>query len=73
MSKMKKKKYITPNVEIVSTEMQQSLLAGSGKIDSSMDSDDSDWEVVDDSETSSSARNSTGLSKSFNSDWEIEW
>ncbi len=33
MSKMKKKKYITPNVEIVSTEMQQSLLAGSGKIE----------------------------------------
>lgn len=69
---MKKKKYITPNVEIISTEMQQNLLAGS-KIDSSMDSDDSDWEVVDDSETSSSARNATGLSKSFNSDWEIEW
>ena len=66
---MKKKKYITPNVEIVSTEMQQSLLAGSN-INSSMDSNDSDWEVVDDSETSSSARNATGSSKSFNSDWE---
>ncbi|MFR2733823.1 hypothetical protein [Hoylesella buccalis] len=66
---MKQKKYITPNVEIVSTEMQQSLLAGSG-IDSSMDGDDSDWEVVDDSETSSSARNVTSSSKSFNSDWE---
>ncbi len=66
---MKQKKYITPNVEIVSTEMQQSLLAGSN-INSSMDSNDSDWEVVDDSETSSSARNATGSSKSFNSDWE---
>ncbi|MFR5269462.1 MAG: hypothetical protein ACLTGI_00225 [Hoylesella buccalis] len=66
---MKQKKYITPNVEIVSTEMQQSLLAGSG-IDSSMDGDDSDWEVVDDSETSSSARNVTSSSKSFNSDRE---
>lgn len=66
---MKQKKYITPNVEIVSTEMQQSLLAGSN-INSSMDSDDSDWEVVDDSETSSSARNVTSSSKSFNSDWE---
>ena len=32
---MKQKKYITPNVEIVSTEMQQSLLAGS-KVESSM-------------------------------------
>lgn len=53
MSKMKKKKYITPNVEIVPTEMQQSLLAGS-KVKSSMDSDESDWEevkVVDDSNT----------------------
>lgn len=69
---MKKKKYFTPNVEIVSTEMQQNLLAGSG-IKSSMDGDDSDWEVVDDSETSSSARNATGLSKSFNSDWETGW
>lgn len=69
---MKQKKYITPNVEIVSTEMQQSLLAGS-KIDSSMDSDDSDWEVVDDSGTSGSGRNATGLSKSFNSDWETGW
>ncbi len=66
---MKKKKYFTPNVEIVFTKMQQSLLAGSG-IDSSMDGDDSDWEVVDDSETSSSARNVTSSSKSFNSDWE---
>lgn len=44
MSKMKKKKYITPNVEIVPTEMQQSLLAGS-KVKSSMDSDESDWET----------------------------
>ena len=69
---MKKKKYITPNVEIVSTEMQQNLLAGS-RIKSSMDSDDSDWEVVDNSDPSVSARNATGLSKSFNSDWEIEW
>lgn len=69
---MKKKKYFTPNVEIISTEMQQNLLAGS-KIDSSMDSDDSDWEVVDDSDTSGSGRNATGLSKSFNSDWETEW
>ena len=69
---MKQKKYITPNVEIVSTEMQQSLLAGS-KIDSSMDSDDSDWEVVDDSGTSGSKRNETGSSKSFNSDWETGW
>lgn len=69
---MKQKKYITPNVEIVSTEMQQSLLAGS-KINSSMDSDDSDWEVVDDSGTSGSERNETGLSKSFNSDWETGW
>lgn len=69
---MKQKKYITPNVEIVSTEMQQSLLAGS-KINSSMDSDDSDWEVVDDSGTSGSERNATGLSKSFNSDWETGW
>lgn len=36
---MKKKKYITPNVEIVPTEIQQSLLAGS-KVKSSMDSDE---------------------------------
>ena len=69
---MKQKKYITPNVEIVSTEMQQSLLAGS-KIDSSMDSDESDWETVDNSDTSGSGRNATGLSKSFNSDWETGW
>lgn len=69
---MKQKKYITPNVEIVSTEMQQSLLAGS-KINSSMDSDDSDWEVVDDSGTLGLGRNATGLSKSFNSDWETGW
>lgn len=66
---MKQKKYITPNVEIVSTEMQQSLLAGSN-INSSMDSDESDWEVVDDSDTSGPGRNETGSSKSFNSDWE---
>lgn len=66
---MKQKKYITPNVEIVSTEMQQSLLAGSG-VNSSMDSDDSDWEVVDDNGTLGSGRNATGSSKSFNSDWE---
>lgn len=69
---MKQKKYITPNVEIVSTEMQQSLLAGS-KINSSMDSDDSDWEVVDDSGTSGLERNATGSSKSFNSDFETGW
>lgn len=69
---MKQKKYITPNVEIVSTEMQQSLLAGSN-INSSMDSDDSDWEVVDDSGTLGLGRNETGLSKSFNSDWETGW
>lgn len=69
---MKQKKYITPNVEIVSTEMQQSLLAGS-KINSSMDSDESDWEVVDDSGTLGLGRNATGLSKSFNSDWETGW
>ena len=66
---MKKKKYITPNVEIISTEMQQSLLAGSN-INSSMDSDESDWEVVDDSDTSGPGRNETGSCKSFNSDWE---
>ena len=66
---MKKKKYITPNVEIISTEMQQSLLAGSN-INSSMDSDESDWEVVDDSDTSGPGRNETRSSKSFNSDWE---
>ena len=66
---MKKKKYFTPNVEIVSTEMQQNLLAGSG-IKSSMDSDESDWEVLDDSGTSGPGRNATGSSKSFNSDWE---
>lgn len=69
---MKKKKYITPNVEIISTEMQQNLLAGSG-IKSSMDSVDSDWEVVDNSDPSVSGRNATGLSKSFNSDWETGW
>lgn len=69
---MKQKKYITPNVEIVSTEMQQSLLAGS-KINSSMDSDDSDWEVEDDSGPLGLGRNATGLSKSFNSDWETGW
>lgn len=69
---MKKKKYFTPNVEIVSTEMQQNLLAGSG-IKSSMDSDESEWEVVDNSDPSVSGRNATSSSKSFNSDWEIEW
>ena len=58
MSKMNKKKYITPNVEIVRTEMQQSLLAGS-KVDSSMNSDESDWEIVDDNNTSGSGGNST--------------
>lgn len=68
---MKKKKYITPNVEIVSTEMQQNLLAGSG-IKSSMDSDESEWEVVDNSDPSLSGRSATGLSKSYNSDWETE-
>lgn len=69
---MKQKKYITPNVEIVSTEMQQSLLAGSG-VNSSMDGDDSGWEVVDDSGTSGSDRNATESSKSFNSDFETGW
>lgn len=69
---MKKKKYITPNVEIISTEMQQNLLAGSG-IKSSMDSDESEWEVVDNSDPSLSGRSATGLSKSYNSDWETEW
>lgn len=68
---MKKKKYITPNVEIVPTEIQQSLLAGS-KVDSSMDSDESGWEVVDNNDPSVSGRSVTGLSKSFNSDWETE-
>lgn len=68
---MKKKKYITPNVEIVPTEMQQNLLAGSG-IKSSMDSDESGWEVVDNSDPSLSGRSATGLSKSYNSDWETE-
>ena len=68
---MKKKKYITPNVEIISTEMQQNLLAGSG-IKSSMDSDESEWEVVDNSDPSLSGRSATGLSKSYNSDWETE-
>lgn len=69
---MKKKKYITPNVEIVPTEMQQSLLAGS-KVKSSMGSDESDWETVDNSDTSGPGRSATGLSKSFNSDWETGW
>lgn len=69
---MKQKKYITPNVEIVSTEMQQSLLAGSN-INSSMDSDESEWEVVDNSDPSLSGRSATGFSKSFNSDWETGW
>ena len=69
---MKQKKYITPNVEIVSTEMQQSLLAGSG-VNSSMDSDDSDWEVVDDNGTLGLGRNETESSKSFNSDLETGW
>lgn len=55
---MKKKKYITPNVEIVRTEMQQSLLTES-KINSSMNSDESDWETVDDNNTSGSGGNST--------------
>lgn len=53
---MKKKKYITPNVEIVRTEMQQVLLPES-KIKSSMDSDESDWETVDDNNTSGSGGN----------------
>lgn len=68
---MKKKKYITPNVEIVPTEIQQSLLAGSG-IGGSMKSDESDWEEVDNNAPSVSGRNATGLSKSFNSDGETE-
>ncbi len=68
---MKKKKYITPNVEIISTEMQQNLLAGS--VDSSMDSDESEWEVVDNSDPSLSGRSATGLSKSYNSDLETGW
>lgn len=65
---MKKKKYITPNVEIVRTEMQQSLLAGS-KVDSSMNSDESDWETVDDNNTSGSGGNSTTSSRAFNYEW----
>lgn len=65
---MKKKKYFTPNVEIVSTEMQQNLLAGSG-IKSSMDSDESDWEIVDDNNTSGSGGNSTTSSRALNSGW----
>lgn len=69
---MKKKKYITPNVEIISTEMQQNLLAGSG-VKSSMDSVDSDWEVVDNSDPSLSGRSATGASKSYNSDFETGW
>lgn len=68
---MKKKKYITPNVEIVPTEIQQSLLAGSG-INSSMNNDESGWEVVDNNDPSISGRSATGLSKSFNSDGETE-
>lgn len=64
---MKKKKYITPNVEIVRTEMQQSLLAGS-KADSSMDSDESAWETVDNN-TSGSGGNSTTSSRALNSGW----
>ncbi len=68
---MKKKKYITPNVEIISTEMQQNLLAGS--VDSSMDSDESEWEVVDNSDPSLSGRSATGASKSYNSDFETGW
>lgn len=65
---MKKKKYITPNVEIVRTEMQQSLLAGS-KADSSMDSDESAWETVDNNNTSGSGGNSTTSSRALNSGW----
>lgn len=65
---MKKKKYITPNVEIVRTEMQQSLLAGS-KVDSSMNSDESAWETVDDNNTSGSGGNSTTSSRALNSGW----
>lgn len=65
---MKKKKYITPNVEIVRTEMQQSLLAGS-KVDSSMNSDESDWETVDNNNTSGSGGNSTTSSRALNSGW----
>lgn len=61
---MKKKKYITPNVEIVRTEMQQSLLTES-KINSSMGSDESDWETVDDNNTSGSGGNSTRSSRAF--------
>ena len=61
---MKKKKYITPNVEIVRTEMQQSLVAGS-KVDSSMGSDESDWEIVDDNNTSGPGGNSTRSSRAF--------
>ena len=68
---MKQKKYITPNGEIISTEMQQNLLAGS--VDSSMDSDESEWEVVDNSDPSLSGRSATGLSKSYNSDFETGW
>ena len=65
---MKKKKYITPNVEIVRTEMQQVLLPES-KIKSSMDSDESDWEPVDDNNTSGSGGNSTRSSRPFNYEW----
>lgn len=65
---MKKKKYITPNVEIVRTEMQQSLLTES-KINSSMGSDESDWETVDDNNTSGSGGNSTRSSRALNSGW----
>ena len=65
---MKKKKHITPNVEIVRTEMQQSLLTES-KINSSMGSDESDWETVDDNNTSGSGGNSTTSSRALNSGW----
>ena len=69
---MKKKKYITPNVEIVHTEIQQNLLAGSG-IDGSMDSDESGWEEVDNNDPSVSGRSATGSSRAFYSDRETKW
>lgn len=69
---MKKKKYITPNVETVPTEMEQSLLAGSG-IRGSMDSDESGWEIVDNNDPSVSGRSATGASRAFYSDRKTKW
>ncbi|EFL44873.1 hypothetical protein HMPREF9296_0677 [Prevotella disiens FB035-09AN] len=69
---MEKEKYVTPKITIITTEVQQCILAGSG-IEGSMDGDDSDWETVKTPKASGGYAGTQSLSKYFNGDdddWE---